>query len=383
MRKSIISMFGFTVLVFCLVGTVFAEDENKPNTGLLSAVGLDNIFAQAAPAPAEPEEKLNVSASGFGQFLTTLSDNANENFDVTRMRFKVKGTYDKFTMFVQLDTESSPTLLLDYNVNYKFSDKVQVKAGRFCLPFGWQTPISPYDLVTINYSQIVGTLFGPGSICGGGWGNLRDQGVYLHGSLDVSSMKLGYVAGILNGEERATSETDGKKASILRVFLTPSKGITVGLSHYDGSRNCNDPLGLLGKRDFAIRRFGLDWNVDMEQFFFKGQYMSGTENPSDMGVRGAAHNKENTTTGWFFEAGYKLNSKIHIVAKMDSMTVPDKACDSTTGTWVNVTETERTVYAAGVNYYFAKYAKLQVIFESKPDKGSEYQRALVLLGVSF
>jgi hypothetical protein len=444
-------MGRFIIGLCCLVGLVlgfvcnaYAGDSDTQQSGLFAAVGLNNLFQTQAASGKKPEEKAldkpELSWGGFSQFMFRYDDNAPETFDVTRMRFKVTGSYDFLSFFVQADTESTSGILLDYWANIScpnYKKEFNLRAGRFTVPFGWQTPISPYELLTINYSQIVSRLFGtaqPFDLISGtpptivppakDWDNLRDQGFYIHGVCEPKfkfgrefKPTIGYAAGILNGESRAAEDSNDDKASIFRVYVTPNitpkVGATLGFSYYDGSRfYATDPLEkpdpadptksipvAANGREFSRRMHGIDWRFEFfGRLLIQGEFIHGEVNASEYGKHETApsipHHKANYIDGWFVEIGYNLtevSEKLQLVGKVDVMDLPLHTWDSSVSPplWRPTSDTNRRrTYGLGANYYINKFSKLQVIWEHKDDEGcldtaGQNDKIFAVLGVSF
>lgn len=409
-------------LFFCLLCSAYGGDSDiEKNEGLFAAVGLNNLF-QPQVATGKEEEQLELKWGGFGQFKYAYDDNAPETFNVMRMRLNLTGNYDFLTFFAQVDTESPSSLLLDYWVNFscpKYKKEFNLKAGRFTVPFGWQVSTSPYELLTINYSQIVTRLFGMDPLADPdtGWDNLRDQGFYFHGVVEPKftvgkefKPTVGYVAGFVNGESRATDDTNESKAGMLRVYVTPNVApevnFTLGFSYYDGSRfYATDPLtvGIIpvplaaNGREFSHRLQGIDWKFEMldGRLLIQGEFIHAEINPADEGkheTTPSVHYKANHTDGWFVEVGYKLDEvseKLQVVGKVDVMDLPIREYDPATTLYdLKVSGANRLrTYGLGANYYINKFSKLQVIWEHKDDEGKQDRdandKATVLLGVKF
>jgi hypothetical protein len=444
MGKVSIGLCCLVGLVLGLVCSAYAGDSDNQQNGLFAAVGLNNLFQPQAAPEKKPEEKAvakpEFSLGGFGQFMFKGDDNAPETFDLKRMRLYLSGKYDFLSFFVQAETEavthdlfatfipggkveSRRAVLLDCWADIacpQHKKEFNLKVGRFTVPFGWQVQTSPYELLTVNYSQIVTRLFGmdpalqtipaPWWPTTDDWDNLRDQGFYFHGTCEPKiggelKPTVGYVAGILNGESRAAQDTNDGKAGVLRLYVTPVEGITVGTSYYEGSRfYVNDPLGLAANgRQFSRRMNGVDWKFEfpgnklefLRNLLIQGEFIHAEINPADMGKREttpSTHYKANHIDGWFVEIGYRLTEvceKLQLVGKLDVLDLPNHTFNTGTGIWDKTSDTNvKKTYGFGANYYINNYSKLQLIWEHKDDEGKldtakDNDKIFAVLGLNF
>lgn len=285
----------------------------------------------AAPAPATP----SVKVSGFAQ-AQIVYDSSQRNKELyatlKRARVLVNGDLgNRIGLFAQAEFFTANINILDLVIDYNAGAFGKVGLGRFCVPFGLQNPISPYNLVTVNYSQIVSKTFGPAG---------RDYGLRWNGKYKM----LEWIVAGINGSDNsmyantATAVEDNNIKDIAgRVGFLPFKGFGIGASIYRGQSTA-----LEAKRD----RTGGDIRYDKGPIYFQGEYI-------------AALDKATDSAGYYAEAGYKFG-KFQPIARYE-------AYDGNTDT---EDASEITIMAGGLNYYVSPNTKLTLIFEGKTDKAA-------------
>ncbi|MFH1422264.1 MAG: hypothetical protein ABIH42_06080 [Planctomycetota bacterium] len=364
---------------------LFGADINPSSDTALASL-------ESSETNATEENKRHFNWSGLGQFRCEFHDMANESFDIMRVRFNFNCGYDYLSLFVQAGADLGNPQLLDCYTDICFSKSLNLRAGLFHVPFGWQTSISPYDLLMVDYSLIVGKVFGNTALYSNeGWDNLRDKGICMHGIFNPGSEVLfGYNVGILNGEPGSISDVDLNKAVIARVYCSVFKNMTFGVSGYDGNKLFSpDPLlsGAGTERRFSKDVYGFDLKSEAGIFLLQGEFISCTTNPVD---GGGVHYKDYITRGWFIEAGIKATDKFQITGKIDSIKKPPEFWDRNTLTWKRNHSRGSTVFGVGANWYLYEFAKLQFTVQHREDEGhtpdtwySEWKKIDIVLSVRF
>ncbi len=295
--------------------------------------------------------------SGFIQTQFENHDNANDTFKLLRARPKLRAVLGEHVVFfVQLDL-AGDRILKDVWMELDYCTYAKLRVGQFTLPFGWQTPVSPYNLLTINYSNVVSKL--------NGGGDLRDVGMMLRGNLTDSNIpvleSLNYAVALVNGEGTGSNiaERNDQKNVVGRVGLAPLEGLDLGVSAYFGER------GVARK---ARERVGVDARFTLANLLIQGEFIQS----SDETDATLSHTVEGM--GYFVEAGYKITPQIQPVCKFD---VWDP---EVTGTYGSLTK-----IAVGLNWYIDEWTKLQGIYEIKGEEENEVDdnSFIIQLGLAF
>jgi hypothetical protein len=287
---------------------------------------------------------------GFAQAQYVYEEHGNDDFKAVRERLRVKGRWDEhLSFFTQLDVRLD-NILCDVFVDLNYFENATIRVGQFCLPFGKQTPINPYNLLTIDYSQVVSAL--------NGGDDLRDQGIVAYGSYyDVD-----YALGITNGEGRNTSDENDRKTFVGRLGYKPLRGLELGISCYEGDR---------GKEKYDRKRVGADVKYKYDRLLFQGEYVHSDDEKSD--------DTKHTWPGegYFVEFGYEVTPALQPVIKYDVWN-PKSGYDYD----------KSTIVALGLNWYFSDWSKLQMIYEFNDKKDCsedecDNDKGIIQLGVEF
>jgi hypothetical protein len=335
-----------------------------------------------------------------------------------RFRFLPKVTYKWLSFGCQYETDSTLTLL-DFWANLacqKFDKGVlNLKMGQFIPPFGLQRPVSPYNLTTINYSQIVSYCFGAGDPYGAGWGNLRDSGLMLHGKKKLGQGEgflpsVQYAFGFFMGEPaNATVNTDPAWNTFFMLKVCPADGMLFGISMEDGSRQDNAGWWGPGSRNINRDRFGLCWKLELmdaadnkgKLLLIQGEYIVGNQNPADIDKHDDEnapatmwHNKRQRVEGCYLEVGFFAKpEKFQLLGKVDILDLPAfwGAESRDPGVEHDLHYRRLRTYGLGFNWFINKHCKMQFMWEQWQDEGrgkltriagSEH-RAYLLFGVKY
>ena len=302
---------------------------------------------------------VQMSLTGYIQTQYEYHENAKDTFKLLRARPRIKGVLnDQVSFFLQLDF-AYDRIMRDIWVELQYCDYAKIRVGQFLLPFGKQTPINPYNLLSVNYAQVVSKLYGGG--------DLRDVGIMVHGSFkksDIPVLKLfNYVVAGVNGEGTGSgiTELNEEKSFLGRLGFVPHDGLEVGVSGYVGKRGTN-------KDDRS--RMGVDFKYQWENILVQGEYMVSNDDPVDPLV--VAHTAEGR--GYFVEFGYKITSRFQPVLKID---VWDPDASGTYGS--------QSKYAAGLNWYIDKWTRLQAFYEVNEEENNKIDNNdfIVQLGIAF
>jgi hypothetical protein len=308
----------------------------------------------------------------------------------------------------------STLTLLDAWVNMdcpQYSGMFQLKMGQFIPPFGIQRPASPYKLFT-DYSQIVGYLFGASDPLYPTWGNLRDQGLMLHGTVKFGEGEgfqpnMYYGMGLFRGEAANTAaNSDPAWTLFMTAKVKPIEGVMFGLSYEDGTRQYTTG-GV--NRTLNRDRFGFCTEVKMHGFHMCAEYIVGDNSPigdldkhndhtntADPRYR-FVHNNRQDVDGWYLELGYMaMPNKLKVISKIDILDVPAYSMNWTSGSDTrsgehDITYRKKRKYGLGLVWFITKHCKVKFLWQQTQNEGrgklhkiagSEHS-GLVCFGVNF
>lgn len=192
-------------------------------------------------------------------FRNDRQDRSVDTLLLRRVRPIFEGTLAKrFAFRIMPDFGGGTTTLQDAWLDWKPSDAVQLRVGKFKAPFGLERLQSATDLSFVE--RALPTGLAPN----------RDLGLQLAGSLVGG--KLDYAVGLFNGVPdggSADSDTNDGKDIVARVFFSPWKGtpsalagLSFGLAASQGDQqgSLTSP-GLAGYRTAGQQTF-FSWRAD-------------------------------------------------------------------------------------------------------------------------
>jgi hypothetical protein len=214
----------------------------------------------------------DIKITGFGQWWYYYSDAPDpgvSQFRLARMRFKAASQMtEKVGFWTQFDFRASPSVhLLDAVLDVNVAPWMKVRAGSFLIPFGIETPISPYALEAISYSYVVGSGEGTGF-----FGGLRDVGFQVKGMYPP----VNYVVAFMNGTGLANTDDDKWKNVTGRLGFG-MQGVNIGGSMYYGFLH---PDGMVDSL-WSMMRYGADLKVNMANVLLKGEFIMGSHDVAD------------------------------------------------------------------------------------------------------
>lgn len=288
-----------------------------------------------------------IKISGYTQVRYRQDESINDTFDIRRARLDIKGDItERFDYRTQVEFGgASGPFLLDVTIGYKVNPYLKLTAGQFKIPFSQENLISSSKLETINRSQVVEALVARGSDVIGNQ-NGRDIGVQANGSLSSKEdyNLLDYAFGIFNGSGINRADLNEQKDFVGRLVYYPLKDWSIGTSYYSGRYTLSAAPARKDDRD----RWGVEFAYVKDPFSLKGEYIKGND---------GATNED----GWYLQAGYFfIPKKFQGVFKFDTYDANTKLKDN-----------EVNVYTIGGNWYFNKWAFLQVNYEFKNEKAKE------------
>ncbi len=288
-----------------------------------------------------------IKISGYTQVRYRQDKSINDTFDIRRARLDIKGDItERFDYRTQIEFGgTSGVFLLDATIGYKINPYLKLSIGQQKIPFSQENLISSPKLETINRSQVVEALVARGSDIIGNQ-NGRDIGIQASGSILPKGdfNQLDYAFGLFNGAGINRSDTNEQKDFIGRLVYHPFKELSVGSSFYAGRYTLTTAPAQKDDRD----RIGAEFAYVKDPVSLKGEYIRGKD---------GATKKD----GWYLQSGYFfIPKKFQGVFKFDTY-------DPNTDVETN----ERNVYTLGGNWFFNKWAFLQVNYELKDERGKE------------
>ncbi len=289
-----------------------------------------------------------IKISGYTQLRYRQDKSTNDTFDIRRARLDIKGDVtERFDYRTQIEfggtSSTNQVFLLDATIGYKVNQYLKLTAGQFKIPFSQENLTSSPKLETINRAQVVENL---GARTGDVVGNQngRDIGIQAGGSiLPKGNYNLvDYAFGVFNGAGINKADTNEQKDYAGRLVFHPLKAWSLGGSYYAGS------YAATSARNDDRDRTGLEFAYVEDPISFKGEYIKG-------------HDGTVNKDGWYLQAGYFfIPKKFQGVFKFDTYDLNTK-----------LDKNEKNVYTLGGNWYFNKWAFLQVNYELKDELSKE------------
>ncbi len=298
-----------------------------------------------------------IKISGYTQVRYQNDKSKNDAFDIRRARLDLRGDItERWDYRTQVDfgggttssttgTQSYSVKLLDAIIGYKMNPYLKLSIGQQKIPFSQENLASSPKLETINRSQVVEALTARGTDVIGNQ-NGRDIGLQASGSvLPVTGYNLfDYCLGIFNGAGINSGDTNEQKDFVGRLVYHPLKEWSIGGSYYAGRYSLTTSARRKDDRD----RIGGEFAYAKDPISLKGEYIKGND---------GATKKD----GWYLQAGYFfIPKKFQGVLKFDYY-------DQNT----EVDENASNIYTLGGNWYFNKWAFLQVNYEFKDERTKE------------
>lgn len=230
-------------------------------------------------------------------------------------------------------------ILQDAFITFDYSKRVHVNVGQFKVPLSLEGLQSSAKLDTVERA-----LFISDRTRGGNYGDVRDLGVMVYGSL---GSRVDYQVGFFNGggENQNDVDKNDQKAVGGRFVARPSivKGLQLGFS---GAWSGSD------RPDRARRdRLGAELLFVRGKLTLKSELMTGADT--------TLHRR-----GYYLHAGYRLKPKFEPVFRIDVWD-PNTRVETDAA---NITETD---YITGFNYYLIENStKLQFNYIRKTFAGN-------------
>lgn len=364
-------IFILIIFILWLSDAVFAG--NKPDIAPGNLVlPVDSPKKQQLPPPQMVTYPLSLASgkfrlSGYTQvryqyFTDTL---VNNGLDVRRARINIAGSpFRSFDYRIQIDF--APTVrVLDVTAAYTLNSYLKITAGQQKIPFSLENILSSSAMESINRSQVVEALVNRSRdvISSTGNNNGRDIGVLLSGAVKTKAEEprsiIEYWAGVFNGTGINKPDNNRQVDLSGRLLVYPIKQLSIGGSYYNGSATYGIDMTEPKNRD----RFGAELFFNTPRLTVRAEFIQGEDSAT-------------TRHGYYGQvAGFIIPEKLQAVLKYDFYdSNPKKADDAS------------TIYMAGLNWYFNKWAKIQVSYDMRREQVSDTQKdndffsAMVQLG---
>jgi hypothetical protein len=298
----------------------------------------------------------DIKITGFGQWWYYYSDAPDpgvSQFRMARMRFKAASQMtEKIGFFTQFDFRASPSVhLLDALLDVKVAPWMTVRAGSFTMPFGIETPISPYALEALSYSYVVGAGEGTGF-----FGGLRDVGFQVRGKYEP----VNYAIAFMNGTGLANSEDDKWKNVTGRLGFG-MQGINVGGSGFYGFTHPADSLGGLNLDSlWTMLRYGADLKVDIANVLLKGEFIMGSHDIADDSTM--SQMGYYATLGYTFPLTEMGSGEEGYMAFQPVVRYDAWDCDT------DMDDDAINRISAGANFWFDRNAKVSAFYEIRSEE---------------
>ena len=290
---------------------------------------------------------------GYAQAVGTLvnGDFANtfgsSDFRVRRARVGWAMTFDnKYEVFIEYDGVPQTGNLVEARLNAKLiGDDLQVRAGKFVVPFseeGWRSSRN-YD--TVERFIVINSLYGLPALD-------TQIGVMLHGQL-LAENKLTWYAGIWNGnasaaENNRDNNDDKELQAKVTYRFTPAFRAGLGVDHSTEETQTLRLNSLTGTRFAATDVRGTRRGVDGDFFYekgalsFRGEAMSLDFADTDATLRGGF-----LQAGWFLKGNY--DGGIQPLVRIETARLGARNRDSSID-----------ALTLGVNWYLSGNVRVQV-----------------------
>jgi phosphate-selective porin len=335
---------------------------------LITASIFTLSFTAIAQQPEEPQylkvaQKIELRGLVHVRYQLFEEESRNDAFDLRRARLDIRGDVAPKIGF-RLHTElANGPRILDAVATYKHADYLHINVGQSKHPFSYDNLYSPWNLPTVNRTQLDNALaFRENDLYGNR--NGRDLGLWLSGKINAGTEEtkrpvLDYTVGVYNGAGINTGENNKEKDFGAALGVSPIKDLWIHGRFYSG-------YGVtLAQPDEDTRRerFGVNATYKTGPWLIEGEYLKGEEENSELIVL--------ERNGYYLTLGYTLpNEKLQVVARYDNYD-PNTVLDNNA---IN-----RYVLAA--NWYFTKITRIQLEYDIVREQDAQIDNNL--LAVQF
>jgi len=317
----------------------------------------------------------NIKFSGYGMLQYQGQDpegNHTNTFNLRLARFILDGKIGDFDWRAQIQGTNAtgpgqPTVqLVDLYAEWVAHKEFKVRVGQFKRAFTYENPTHPITQGWYSYADVINNLSGFGDRTGERSSGGRDIGLQVAGDILPNSngrALLHYQVGVYNGEGINQKDQDNRKDIIGGLWVMPIKGLRIGAFGWTGTRGSMlDPV--TGKtRSVEKNRYCLSAEYDKDEYTFRAEYLHSQgwgASKAANNVREIDYSRGDKADGWYaFGIVPIMKSKLHAKARYQ--------CYRSMKNW----SSSKTMYEAGLNYYFTKNLQLNFEYARVNDRSLE------------
>ena len=345
------------------------------------AMMVITLSAWAEEKPDTWYDRIKLSGYGILQYqatdkyANTTDDNGNpivekahdNSFNLRMMRIILDSKTGSFDWRVQVQGTNAKgageatVQLIDFYTEWVRYKELRVKAGQFKRAFSFESPTNPITQGWYSYAEAINKLVGYGDRTGEKSSGGRDIGIQLQGDMlpnAAGRQLLHYQIGVYNGDGINTKDKDQRKDIIGGLWVMPVSGLRIGAFGWTGSRgDMTDPL--TGRSvSLPKNRYALSAEYDKDSYTFRAEYLhSQGYGAEKTGSTTIDYSRGGRADGWYaFGIVPVIKGKLHAKARYQ--------CYRPQKEW----STSKTMYEAGVNYYFTKNLQLNVEYARVNDR---------------
>lgn len=353
-----------------------------------------------------PDKNYELSLRGNFQidgrkFLNDDAKTGRDELIARRLRPIIEGKAGNASLRLMPDFSGSTTRIFDAHVDYKLTDELQFRFGKFKTPVSLERIQSPADIFEIERGHA--SNLAPS----------RDFGAMLYGNLIPDQLE--YQVGVFNGNEdlgNTDTDQDDKKDIAARIFGQPFlnsdivdlQGLGIGLGGSIGERAGSTSRRILGtyktpgQQDFfsyssSTFADGTHWRLYPQGYWYSGNTGLIAEYAiSDQEVTNGANHADLQHRAWNLAGSYVLTGED---VNFKGGVKPDEDFDPLTGgigAWeltarfggtdvdnaaftnfanASTSASAATSYGVGTNWYLSENTKLMLNYDlTKFDGGA-------------
>lgn len=271
---------------------------------------------RGASSGDDPAAVLN----GIGRFRTDDSLTVRRGRVVTTLHLSEVLEISNESNF---DTRSQELSVLDLYMRAQLNDNLNLRAGMFKMPFGWEGLRSSRSTNTIEMSDVTRGIY-----------NFRDSGL----ALGFEDGPWEATVAVMQGQGGVWTDTNAAKDLAARIGYQVDENLRIGASTQLGV--FRDDLG----QNFPVRRFGLELQFDSDPWKLEAEYMW-----SD-GYNFSAR-RDTQADGFYVALVHKLNEENDLVLHFDRFE-PD--LNKVNGIVASNDSNTRNRLVIGWNYYLQR-----------------------------
>ncbi len=333
-----------------LINNKTISQEQADSIRAEGAIKQQNIEAGKKIFPVAAARQIQIFGYTQIRYQALEEKGKKDGFDIRKARLDFTGILTPYLSSRLVTDFADKPKIIDAYAEIKFNDYFNLTLGQFKIPFSAENLTSDRKLDIVDFSQIVDALvFRTNDVIGNQ--NGRDIGIQLGGALlkKGTSNLLEYRIGVFNGSGINIADTANKSKDITsRLIINPLKGLSLGVSYYNGWGKAVKPSAAYIGKNQAHDRFGVDISYTLPRLSFRWEYIKGLD---------ANIEKD----GWFALLGYYVvPQKIQLIVKYD---LYDKD--------ISVNNNITTNYVGGINYNFNSWARLQAFYTIREEQGTK------------